>query len=330
MAIQFLDRKPLVDQLDACGLHELSQVVQRLCAQRLQVERHGMLTTWESAWRELPTCPAEFDLQSDSVNIKAAGSNAGSLDGDAVRTTLQRFHPWRKGPWNLFGIEIDTEWRSDWKWNRLREHVEFRNRRILDIGCGNGYYGWRMLGQGAQWVLGCEPFLLSVVQHEIFRKYWPGPERNFVVPLSDGDLPGDLQFFDLTFSMGVLYHHPSPIVHLQTLWGTLRNRGQLLLETLVLEGEGYDVLVPENRYAKMRNVWFIPTTAMLERWLRRTGFRNIRLLDVTRTTSQEQRRTPWMTFESLSDYLTPGDSSLTIEGYPAPVRAMFLAEKLSS
>lgn len=328
MNTQFLDRQPLVDRLSSFGLGEFAKLVRQLCLERCQPQRHGMLAKWEAAWRELPECAAEFDLQSDSVTVKAAADKFHcKLPQDLLRSSLQKFHPWRKGPWNLFGVDVDTEWRSNLKWNRLCDHLEFRGRRVLDIGSGNGYYGWRMLGQGAQLVLGCEPFLLSVVQYEIFRKYWPEEERNFVVPLADSDLPSNLQFFDLTFSMGVLYHHPSPISHLQTVWSTLRNRGQLLLETLVLEGEGHSVLVPEDRYAKMRNVWFIPTTSMLKRWLKRTGFKNIRLLDLTRTVADEQRKTEWMTFESLEDFLMPGDASRTIEGYPAPVRAMFLAEK---
>jgi len=330
MNIQFFDRHPLFSQLESCGLDALAKHLQKLCCQRFQKQRHGLLENWRNAWQELPEVSAEFDLQSDSVTVRSATDLAKDTSAyQAVQRTLRKFHPWRKGPWNLLGVDIESEWRSNLKWDRLCDRVEFRNRRILDIGCGNGYYGWRMLGKGARLVLGCEPFLLSVAQFEIFRKYWAEDERHFVVPLSDADLPKNLQIFDLTFSMGVLYHHPSPILHLQTLWGTLRNKGNLVLETLVLEGDGYEVMMPEDRYAKMRNVWFIPTTAMIERWLRRTGFENIQLLSVAKTTFDEQRKTEWMTFESLPDFLLPGDPSRTVEGYPAPVRAMFLAEKRS-
>lgn len=127
--------------------------------------------------------------------------------------------------------------------------------------------------------------------------------------------------------MGVLYHRPNPIEHLQILASTLKAGGELLLETIVLEDAEQTVLVPEDRYAKMRNVWFIPSVAMLELWLRRTGFEEIRVIDVSRTTSEEQRRTDWMTFESLSDFLDPTDSNRTIEGYPSPSRAVIIAKK---
>ena len=56
--------------------------------------------------------------------------------------------------------------------------------------------------------------------------------------------------------MGVLYHRRSPIDHLLELKGCLQTGGELVLETLVIDGGLGEVLVPENRYAKMRNVWF--------------------------------------------------------------------------
>jgi len=139
-------------------------------------------------------------------------------------------------------------------------------------------------------------------------------------------LPADLQSFDTVFSMGVFYHRRSPMDHLSELRGHLRNGGELVLETLVIDGPNGQVLVPENRYAKMRNVWFIPSCLTLESWLKRCTFKNIRLIDVTRTTTDEQRRTDWMHHDSLTDQLNPQNPALTAEGLPAPQRAIFLAE----
>jgi tRNA (mo5U34)-methyltransferase len=99
-----------------------------------------------------------------------------------------------------------------------------------------------------------------------------------------------------------------------------------VLETLVVEGDEQTLLLPSQRYAKMRNVWFLPSVLLLQRMVRRVGFRNLELVDVTKTTCDEQRRTEWMTFESLADFLDPQDPSKTVEGSPAPQRALLIAE----
>ncbi|MCU7797779.1 MAG: tRNA 5-methoxyuridine(34)/uridine 5-oxyacetic acid(34) synthase CmoB, partial [Candidatus Thiodiazotropha sp. (ex Myrtea spinifera)] len=139
------------------------------------------------------------------------------------------------------------------------------------------------------------------------------------------DIPPNLQAFDTVFSMGVFYHRRSPFSHLSELKGCLRKGGELVLETLVIEGGPGEVLVPEGRYAKMRNVWFIPSPATLISWLSRAGFGDVRLIDVTTTSVEEQRATEWMRFESLADYLDPSQPAQTVEGHPAPRRAIIVA-----
>jgi tRNA (mo5U34)-methyltransferase len=244
-----------------------------------------------------------------------------------IRELLMQLHPWRKGPYEICGLFIDTEWRSDWKWERLRPHIQpLQGRLVLDVGCGNGYHGWRMLGEGARQVIGIDPTQLFVLQFEAMRHFLDRQAPLQVLPLAVQDLPANLQGFDTVFSMGVLYHRRSPFAHLAELKGALRKGGELVLETLVIEGGLGEVLVPEGRYAKMRNVWFIPSAETLNSWLRRAGFRRIRLIDSSQTSVEEQRSTAWMRFESLADYLDPQDRNRTVEGYPAPRRAIFVAQ----
>jgi tRNA (mo5U34)-methyltransferase len=107
----------------------------------------------------------------------------------------------------------------------------------------------------------------------------------------------------------------------------LRKGGELVLETLVVDGDENTVLMAGERYAQMRNVWFLPSTAALTVWLSRLGFENIRVVDVNHTTLDEQRSTPWMDTQSLKDFLDPEDITRTIEGYPAPQRAVIVANK---
>lgn len=324
MAAELFDYEPVFAQLTDEGHCEWVQQLQAACDVALAPEVHGNLDKWKAAWHLLPDVP---DATLDACErFQLLGSLADDQRA-VLRETLMQLHPWRKGPFHVFGIHIDTEWRSDWKWDRLKDHVELRNRLVLDVGCGNGYYGWRMLAAGASQVVGLDPFLLYVMQHEAIKRYAGARADNYVLPLGDDCLPKNLHAFDVTFSMGVLYHRSSPIDHLQTLAGTLKKDGQLVLETLIVEGDCNSVLVPEGRYAKMRNVWFIPSIDMLQLWLRRVGLKDIRVVDVTATSVQEQRSTDWMTFESLPDFLDPNDRSKTVEGYPAPLRAVVTARR---
>ncbi|MDD2767879.1 MAG: tRNA 5-methoxyuridine(34)/uridine 5-oxyacetic acid(34) synthase CmoB [Methylococcus sp.] len=292
----------------------------------LEGGRHGDWPQWRAVVESLPDIsPCEVDFAADAVKLGGAG-DCGTDTRQAVESALRLLHPWRKGPYDIHGICIDTEWRSDLKWRRLQgEIAPLAGRRVLDVGCGNGYHAWRMLGAGAKSVIGIDPTLLSVAQFLAVRHFagdWPVA----VLPLGIEDFPAETRAFDTVFSMGVLYHRRSPFDHLAELKGCLEPGGELVLETLVVEGEAGSVLVPEGRYAQMRNVWFIPSPPTLLSWLVRAGFRNARLVDVSLTTPEEQRSTGWMRFQSLADFLDPDDPAHTAEGYPAPRRAVFLAE----
>ena len=346
--MSLFDREALFRKLESLGAEEWVGVLRQKCQHAFHPEIHGMMDNWMTAWEQLPSAEsAEVITGSDAVTVRplparpaanledcatsiiedAGQASATSDQTGQLRQILMQFHPWRKGPFCFFDQFIDTEWRSDLKWNRIQSHLDLQGHMVLDVGCGNGYYGWRMLHAGATWVCGLDPFLLYVMQYEVIRKYASSVQHNYVLPVGDDVLVRDLRVFDTVFSMGVLYHRTSPIDHLQTLWHALKPGGQLVLETLVIDDHQASVLVPEGRYAKMRNVWFIPSVAMLHRWLKRTGFRNMVTVDVTPTTTSEQRATDWMQFESLPNFLDPADSNLTIEGYPGPLRATIIAQR---
>lgn len=286
--------------------------------QRLKNNTHGDLPAWLAAIDGLPEGDGCSDLDRDAPLLGRAVA-----EPDDLRLLLMKLHPWRKGPLELAGIRIDTEWRSDWKWNRLKPHLELAGKNILDIGCGNGYFGLRMLAAGARLVVGIDPTLVFVMQWLAMQKLCPGL-NNFVIPMGIEDLPADTGKFDTVFSMGVLYHRRNPVEHLLQLKNLAHAGGQIVLETLVLEGEGDKILEPQGRYARMRNVHAIPSLSVLHNWLENAGLREARVLDVSKTTCDEQRSTDWMTFESLRECLQPDNQSETVEGYPAPVRAALL------
>ncbi|WP_201533624.1 tRNA 5-methoxyuridine(34)/uridine 5-oxyacetic acid(34) synthase CmoB [Psychrobacter ciconiae] len=270
-------------------------------------------------------------LDSDNLQIEVCFTQAEFKQTEAL---LRKLAPWRKGPF-LIGsddtqIFIDTEWRSDFKWQRVMPHLScLKGRRILDVGGGSGYHGWRMAGLGAKTVIVIDPSCLFYHQFMAIR-HFVGDKDDFCthyIPVPLEALPEHSQLFDTVFSMGVLYHRASPFEHLQQLKGQLVKGGELVLETLVVDGDDTTVLVPSERYAQMNNVYFLPSIAALTLWLKKAGFSEVRCVDVAVTSLEEQRKTDWMTYHSLEDFLDPNDLSKTIEGYPAPKRATFIAKK---
>ncbi|NNK33443.1 MAG: tRNA 5-methoxyuridine(34)/uridine 5-oxyacetic acid(34) synthase CmoB [Xanthomonadales bacterium] len=306
------------------GLWPSNIWLQRLCRladERLAAHPHGDLDRWLAAVEALPDVGRKIRLDRPAPRL-----GADAPDQDGLRDTLMQLHPWRKGPLVLAGQLIETEWRSDWKWDRVAPHLDLAGKRVLDIGCGNGYFGLRMLGSGADLVVGIDPTVLFVAQWLACRRF-SDSLPNYVLPLGIEDLQDGPSGFDTVFSMGVLYHRRRPGRHLERLRGLMEKSGStLVLETLVLpKGREDDVLAPEGRYARMRNVWSIPGTDRLLDWVRAAGFSDARVVDITETTVEEQRRTEWMRFESLAEALDPEDETRTIEGWPAPVRAVITA-----
>jgi len=254
----------------------------------------------------------------------------GSLDGvrsdpKQLKQALLGLSPWRKGPFDIGGVNIDAEWRSDLKWARLADRIEpLDKRRVLDVGCGNGYYALRMREAGAASVIGIDPTLLYIMQF-LAVNHFIEDASTFVLPLRLHELPLPARQFDSCFSMGVLYHQRAPIDHIRDLRDTLRPGGQLVLETLYLPGDERFASTPPDRYARMKNVWLLPTIPELTTWLDRSGLRGVEVVDTSVTTIDEQRSTEWMSFESLSDALDPDDDSLTVEGLPRPRRVLVIA-----
>ncbi|RMG54183.1 MAG: tRNA 5-methoxyuridine(34)/uridine 5-oxyacetic acid(34) synthase CmoB [Gammaproteobacteria bacterium] len=315
----------LLAELAGAGMEAWARRLPADIEARMDPARYGNLPRWRAAVAGLPELrPSTIGLDCDAVRI----GSAGDADDEArarLREGLMALHPWRKGPFSLFGLMLDAEWRSSLKWNRIAPALQVAGERVLDVGCGNGYYALRLLGQGAARVVGIDPTPLFVMQFQALRRWLPAELPVDVLPLALEDLPEDLGGFDTVLSMGVLYHRRSPLDHLLALRGCLRRGGRLLLETLVVEGDADTCLFPPGRYAKMRNTWFLPSVPMLERWLQRCGFGEVERVDTSITTTEEQRRTEWMQFESLADFLDPEDPARTIEGHPAPRRAVLVA-----
>ena len=324
-----IDYSALLEKIKATDLEPWLAVLPKQLKERLYDTNHGDLSAWEAVLELLPAIkPENIDLSADAIQI-GCGGQLDDETQETMKNNLKVLMPWRKGPFNLFGIHIDTEWHSDWKWDRLEKHLApLKGRKILDVGCGNGYHLWRMAAHNPELVLGVDPGLKYVYQFEIMRRFieQSSDSRNtFLLPFGIEDVP-QLKAFDTVFSMGVFYHRKSPIDHLLELRDCLRTGGELVLETLIIDGEEGEALLPKDRYAQMRNVWFLPSVPTLVSWMERCGYKNVRVVDESVTTIEEQRSTEWMEFHSLEQFLDPEDHSKTVEGYPAPKRVVILAE----
>lgn len=290
--------------------------------------RYAHAPFYASAVGRLPIVQnVQVDLV-DKVHIQLDWSMA---DFKKSHSLLKNLMPWRKGPFFIGNgndkyIHIDTEWRSDFKWQRVKKHLDLTGKRILDVGGGSGFHGFCMVGAGAKSVIVIDPSCLFYHQFMAV-KHFAGDVPVHYIPVALEELPRCSELFDVVFSMGVLYHRASPFEHLEQLKGQLKKGGTLVLETLVIDGDEHTVLVPTDRYAQMNNVYFLPSVSALSNWLGKAGFYNIRCVDIDITDTNEQRATEWMIYHSLADFLNPNDNSKTLEGYPRPKRAVLLAQK---
>lgn len=266
------------------------------------------------------------DFSSDIVRIGRT-ADIRDRERETVRQVLRAFMPWRKGPYRIFGIDVDAEWRSERKWNRLLPALpSLAGKVVADVGCNNGYYMFRTAHHDPLLLLGFEP---AVQHYYTFRTLngFAGQANLHIDLLGVEHLHLFPECFDCIFLLGIIYHRPSPIDTLRNVLTALRPGGTLLLESQAIPGDEPFALFPEGPYAKVPGSWFIPTGACLSNWLKRTGFSDISCFCRHPMSGEEQRRTEWMTFESYEDFIDKEHSGFTIEKYPAPWRVFFKAKK---
>ena len=318
MKLFFDNFKPFFDNTN---LEVISNDCMRACVKALKV-KNGNVPKWDEAIEIINTLfKGEVVLNSPYIQIKRNDINTNELI-----IALEKLLPWRKGPFMFNDVKLESEWQGDLKWRRISKNIKpLVNKNVLDVGSGNGYFTLRMAMEGAKKALGIDPFLLFNYQFQAIKSLIDSPLEAMVLPIRLEDMPKK-PIFDSVFSMGVLYHQRDHMNHLNNLKAMMAPGAELILETLVVDGEKGYSLIPNDRYARMRNVHCLPSIETLKSWLIDANFQNIKVINVTKTSPKEQRKTCWIgkNAASLQDFLDPNNSSYTIEGHPAPTRVIII------
>jgi tRNA (mo5U34)-methyltransferase len=248
-----------------------------------------------------------------------------TIEHQILQNAKTKLIPWRKGPFILFDDILETEWRSDKKYNLLRPHFNLNDKIVADVGCNNGYYMLRMLEDNPKMITGFDPSPFFNLQFNLVNHFVKSDIKFELLGVEH--LENYEHKFDFIFMLGVLYHRADPIGTLKQLNKALNKNGEIIIDTFMIDGEDEVCLTPNSRYSKMPNIYFIPTIPALTNWLNRAGFIDIQVIAITTTDKEEQRVTPWTFEQSLDDYLDIKDKTKTVEGYPAPKRVYIKAKK---
>jgi len=275
---------------------------------------------WMS-WKNIAPLREAIDSLDDAVCDVALGNVveiSGDFDEKKIYKTAKLLMPWRKGPFEIGETFIDSEWKSDVKYNLLRKHFNLKDKRVADIGCNNGYYMFRMQEDAPKLLVGFDPSPLYKTQFDFINHF---VKSDIVYELLGVEhLEYYDEKFDTIFCLGVLYHRSDPVAMLKSLYKGLDKKGEVILDTFYIEGEEEMALCPESSYSKIPNIYFVPTIKALKNWCHRAGFSKFEVLETNVTDGNEQRKTEWIEGQSLEDFLDKDDNSKTLEGYPAPRR----------
>lgn len=285
---------------------------------------------WSAIRRDLKTLVARGDLVSLSSDLTGDTIRANvstTADYDALVRLCNNLISWRTGPYQIGSLSVDTEWRSHMKWSRISPLIpQLLGKRVADVGCSNGYFMFKLSTLRPDITIGFDPIERCWLQFALIQSILRTPHLAFV-PMGILSLEAFKNFFDFILCMGVLYHQRDHALAVKRLFEATRPGGRVLLESLVVPTALPLIITPPDRYAKMRNVWTIPSASHLQTLFEQAGFKDVAVHSFGPLSTDEQRRTSLAPFESLADFLDPKDPTKTVEGHPAPHTAAVIGRR---
>ena len=131
-----LFREDLVNFFDDFLLKKISKKCLEISNQAYQVN-NGNIPKWSQAIDAIDALPkGKVALKQSYISI-----NQDRIDSKSLIEALQKLIPWRKGPFMINDLVLESEWDGDMKWQRIKKHIKpLKNKRVLDVGAGNGYF----------------------------------------------------------------------------------------------------------------------------------------------------------------------------------------------
>jgi tRNA (mo5U34)-methyltransferase len=260
----------------------------------------------------------------DSICIKSNND----IDEKLLLEMLMALKPWRKGPFEFFDTFVDAEWKSFIKYKIIKPYLDIENKTIIDVGCNNGYYLFKMLEENPRLLIGIDPSAIYKMQFDLANSFIKSPIEYYMLGIEH--MSEFVKYrkikVDTIICLGVLYHRSDPIASLKSLANAMNKNATLILDSFIIEGEDDVALTPKTTYSKIPNIYFIPTINALKNWLYRSGFVDIEIIDINTTTKEEQRVTKWIDAQSLEHFIDE-KTNLTVEGYPRPKRGYIICKK---
>ena len=290
-----------------------------------EIENLGFLIQDYNANLFISKATGVIEINLSSIKLNSVNTFT-ELAQAKINKIIEQLTPWRLGDYLIFNNLIKSEWNCDFRWKLIDKYIPFlNNKKVADIGANNGYFSFRLLEFNPSQLLCFEPndlynlqlyFIASLLKNNSIKIIKNGVENLINYDSS----------FDFILFMGVLYHRENPIETLKNIYFALKANGVAIVESICIEGDSDLVLFPYKSYAKMKNIWYIPSESVLKYWCEIAGFRYIQKIFNYYVTEDHQKKSEHSPNESLSDFLSE-DGLKTVEGYPPPYKVGYLCKK---